>query len=96
MCRQPLNFGQPFHVGVPWSTITMHMQFIVSGGHYNIMTFTCATKPKIPIMNNIASQSIRVGTTTGVFVAIILKCNDGVGSLVNAGYKIMSSRLTLQ
>ena len=37
-------------------------------------------------MNNIVSQSIRVGTTTGVLVAIILKCNDG-GSLVNPGYK---------
>jgi hypothetical protein len=37
-------------------------------------------------MNNRASQSIRVGTTTGVFVAIILKCND-VTSLVNPGYK---------
>ena len=37
-------------------------------------------------MNNRASQSIRLGTTTEVFVAIILKCND-VGSLVNTGYK---------
>jgi hypothetical protein len=37
-------------------------------------------------MNNRASQSIRVGTTTGVFVAIILECND-VASLVNPGYK---------
>ena len=43
-------------------------------------------KPKIPTMNKRTSQSIRVGTTTGVFVAIILKCND-VESLVNPGYK---------
>jgi hypothetical protein len=42
-------------------------------------------KPKIPIRINRASQSIRVGTTTGVFVAIILKYND-VASLVNPGY----------
>ena len=44
---------------------------------------TCAAKPNIPIMNNKASQSIRVGTITGVFVAIILKCND----VVNPGDK---------
>ena len=37
-------------------------------------------------MNNRASQSIRLGTTTGVFVVIILTCN-GVGWVVNPGYK---------
>jgi hypothetical protein len=36
-------------------------------------------------MNNRASQSIRAGTTTGVFVAIILRCSD-IESLENSGY----------
>ena len=64
----------------------MHIKFIVSDKLSKHHAFTCATKPKIPIMNNRASQSIRVGITTGVFVAIILECND-VASLVNSRYK---------
>ena len=49
--------------------------FTVNGELYitSHKSITCPTKPKIPIMNNRASQSIRVGTITGVFVAIILE-----------------------
>ena len=64
----------------------MHMKFIVSDKLQKHNAFTCVTKLKISIMNNRASQSIRVGTTTGVFFAIILKCNN-VASLVNPRYK---------
>ena len=48
--------------------------------------FTFPPMPKIAIMNNRATQSIRVEKTTGVFVAIILKCNE-VASLLNPRYR---------